>query len=192
MATGLENIIEFATIAHGEQKRKYTPERYIVHPIRVMETCRRVTNDTCILAAALLHDVLEDTKIQTAELESFLKTQMNAGMALRTLQLVIDLTDVYVKKDYPKLNRRSRKSKELLRLEKTSPDSQTIKYADIIDNSKEIIEHDPDFAKVYLFECRTNLKKLNKGNQELYHEALNLVNSLIELITKRKQNQTYP
>ena len=192
MATGLENIIEFATIAHGEQKRKYTPERYIVHPIRVMETCRRFTSDTCILAAALLHDVLEDTKIQTAELESFLKTQMNAGMALRTLQLVIDLTDVYVKKDYPKLNRRSRKSKELLRLEKTSPDSQTIKYADIIDNSKEIIEHDPDFAKVYLFECRTNLKKLNKGNQELYHEALNLVNSLIELITKRKQNQTYP
>jgi (p)ppGpp synthase/HD superfamily hydrolase len=192
METILENIIEFADNAHGEQRRKYTPERYIVHPIRVMETCRRVTNDTCILAAAILHDVLEDTEVEHAQLESFLKTQMNDDMALRTLQLVVDLTDVYVKKDYPKLNRRSRKSKELLRLEKTSPDSQTIKYADIIDNSKEIVEHDPDFAKVFLYECRTNLKKMDQGNQELYHEAVNLVNSAIELITKRKQKQTYP
>lgn len=187
MATVLENIIEFADKAHGEQKRKYTPERYIVHPIRVMETCSRVTNDTCILAAALLHDVLEDTEVKNTELESFLKTQMNDEMALRTLELVVELTDVYVKKDYSKLNRRSRKSKELLRLEKTSPDSQTIKYADIIDNAKEIVEHDPDFAKVYLFECRTNLKKMNKGNQQLYNEALNIINSSIEQLTKAKQ-----
>jgi (p)ppGpp synthase/HD superfamily hydrolase len=192
METILENIIEFADNAHGEQRRKYTPERYIVHPIRVMETCRRVTNDTCILAAAILHDVLEDTEVEHAQLESFLKTQMNDDMALRTLQLVVDLTDVYVKKDYPKLNRRSRKSKELLRLEKTSPDSQTIKYADIIDNSKEIVEHDPDFAKVFLYECRTNLKKMDQGNQELYHEAVNLVNSAIQLVTKGKQKQTSP
>lgn len=192
METVLENIIEFASRAHGEQKRKYTPESYIVHPIRVMETCSRVTNDTCILAAAILHDVLEDTEVKHAELESFLKTQMNDEMALRTLQLVVDLTDLYVKKDYPKLNRRSRKSKELLRLEKTSPDSQTIKYADIIDNCREIVEHDPDFAKVFLYECRTNLEKMDQGNQELYHEAVNLVNSAIEMVTKGKQQQTYP
>lgn len=180
METVLKNIIEYADKAHGEQTRKYTPEKYIVHPIRVMETCRRVTNDICVLAAAVLHDVLEDTEVQASEMERFLKTQMNDDLALRTLQLVIDLTDVYVKKDYPKLNRRSRKSKELIRLEKISPDAQTIKYADIIDNSKEIIAHDPDFARVFLFECRTNLKKMDKGNQELYKEALSVVNSSIE------------
>jgi (p)ppGpp synthase/HD superfamily hydrolase len=184
METVLKNIIEFADNAHGEQKRKYSPDKYIVHPIRVMETCRRVTNDPCILAAALLHDVLEDTEVTASEMERFLKTQMNDDMALRTLQLVIDLTDVYVKKDYPKLNRRSRKSKELIRLEKTSPDAQTIKYADIIDNSKEIVEHDPDFARVFLFECRTNLKKMDKGNQELYKEAINVVNGSIDLLAR--------
>jgi (p)ppGpp synthase/HD superfamily hydrolase len=184
METVLKNIIEFADNAHGEQKRKYSPDKYIVHPIRVMETCRRVTNDPCILAAALLHDVLEDTDVTASEMERFLKTQMNDDMALRTLQLVIDLTDVYVKKDYPKLNRRSRKSKELIRLEKTSPDAQTIKYADIIDNSKEIVEHDPDFARVFLFECRTNLKKMDKGNQELYKEAINVVNGSIDLLAR--------
>jgi (p)ppGpp synthase/HD superfamily hydrolase len=161
----LQHIIEFADNAHGEQTRKYTPERYIVHPIRVMESCKRVTDDICILAAAILHDVL--------------------AMAMRTVDLVVDLTDVYVKKDYPKLNRRSRKSKELLRLEKTSPDSQTIKYADIIDNTKEIVKQDPDFAKVFLRECRTNLKKLNKGNKELHAEAVNLVDRSIEELEQK-------
>lgn len=176
----LEHIIEFADRAHGEQTRKYTPERYIVHPIRVMELCKRVTDDICILAAAILHDVLEDTDVQRNELQHFLESVLGSAMAERTLQLVVDLTDVYVKKDYPKLNRRTRKARELLRLEETSPDSQTIKYADIIDNTKEIVKQDPDFAKVFLRECRANLKKLNKGNKELYDEAVNLVDRSIE------------
>lgn len=181
----LQHIIEFADNAHGAQTRKYTPERYIVHPVRVMESCKRVTDDICILAAAILHDVLEDTDVSRDELESFLKSIMEPAMAMRTLDLVVDLTDVFVKKNYPKLNRRSRKSKELIRLEKTSPDSQTIKYADIIDNTKEIVKQDPDFAKVFLRECRTNLKKLNKGNKELYDEAVNLVNRSLEELERK-------
>lgn len=182
----LDHIIEFAEKAHGEQKRKYTPDNYIVHPIRVMNICKRVTNDICILSAAVLHDVLEDTSVNETELDDFLKSLMPPDMARRTLQLVVDLTDVYIKKDYPKLNRRTRKAKELERLEKTSPDSQTIKYADIIDNSLEIVKHDPDFARVFLYECRANLQKLNQGNQELYQEATDLVNSAIEELKGRR------
>lgn len=180
MESILNTIIAFAEKAHGEQKRKYTPENYIVHPIRVMNICKRVTQDLCILSAAVLHDVLEDTPVQKSELENFLHSVMSSAMALRTLQLVVELTDIFVKKDYPQLNRRTRKAHELLRLEKTSPDSQTIKYADIIDNSLEIVKHDPGFARVFLYECRANLRQLNKGNQELYQEATQLVNSAIE------------
>ncbi|MCD6018360.1 MAG: relA 3 [Bacteroidetes bacterium] len=183
----LDKITEYADNAHGEQMRKYTPERYIVHPIRVMKTCRRFTNDICILSAALLHDVLEDTPVQKNELGDFLKSVMPDDMAHRTLDMVIDLTDVFIKKDYPKLNRRARKANELARLENTSPDSQTIKYADIIDNSIEIVNHDPDFARVFLYECRTNLKKLDKGNKELYNEAWALVNGAIESLAEKKK-----
>jgi (p)ppGpp synthase/HD superfamily hydrolase len=57
----LQEIIQFADLAHGKQVRRYTSERYIVHPVRVMETCRQYTNDISVLAAAILHDVLEDT-----------------------------------------------------------------------------------------------------------------------------------
>ena len=181
----LESIIAFADKAHGEQMRKYAPDRYIVHPVRVMNTCRRVTDDPCILAAAILHDVLEDTPVRKGELMDFLQTVMPRAQAQRTLELVVDLTDVYVKKDYPRLNRRARKAKELERLEKTSPDSQTIKYADIIDNTREIIAHDPDFAKVFLQECRANLKKLDKGNKELHAEAVRLVEEGIAMLKKK-------
>ncbi len=187
MENVLQHVKDFANNAHGEQMRKYTPERYIVHPVRVMETCKKYTDDVCILSAALLHDVLEDTPVSENALREFLLTLMNTSMAERTLKLVIDLTDVYIKKDYPKLNRRNRKHKEMERLEKTSPDSQTIKYADIIDNTVEIVRHDPDFARVYLYECRANLRKLNKGNKELYNEAVGLVNQNI-LALKAKAN----
>jgi hypothetical protein len=94
---------------------------------------------------------------------------MDEKQVARTLEMVIELTDVYVKKDFPKLNRRVRKNKESVRLAHISPDAQTIKYADILDNVSEITKHDPDFAKVFLFECRDNLKKMNKGNAALYN-----------------------
>lgn len=183
METILQKISDFADHAHGEQIRKYTPERYIAHPIRVMESCRRYTKDICILSAALLHDVLEDTAIKKEELYKFLLTLLNQAFADRTLTLVTELTDVYVKSNYPKLNRRQRKTRELARLEKTSPDSQTIKYADIIDNTVEIVDQDPDFAKVFLFECRSILRKLDKGNKELYYEATKIVDEAIMLLT---------
>lgn len=68
MDTTLYKIQQFADNAHGEQMRKYSDERYIVHPIRVMETCSAYTDKIQILAAALLHDVLEDTPVSEMEL----------------------------------------------------------------------------------------------------------------------------
>lgn len=182
----LSAVKAFAEKAHGEQKRKYTPEPYIVHPIRVMETCRKYTNDLTILSAALLHDVLEDTDVDEGEMKFFLLSQMETQQALRTLQLVIELTDVYVKQSYPGLNRRKRKSKELERIEKTSADAQTIKYADVLDNCHEIVDHDPDFARVFLNECHSLLKKIPKGNQELYQITLDKVKEAQEKLRKRK------
>jgi hypothetical protein len=86
---------------------------------------------------------------------------------------VVELTDVYTKEAYPKLNRRTRKAKEIERLISISPEAQTIKYADIIDNAKEIGKADAGFAPVYLRECKIILQKLDKGNQPLHEQAKN-------------------
>src|SRR5205085_12157373 len=182
----LEQIKDFADRAHDKQLRKYTPERYIVHPVRVMEMCKEVTNDTTILAAALLHDVLEDTQVTREEIKNFLITVMDEKHAQRTLTLVEELTDVYVKSKYPHWNRRKRKEKEAERLEKTSLASQTIKYADIIDNCIEIVIQDPEFAKKFLLECRDLLKKIDKGDKRLYQRAFETVNDCINQLKKQE------
>ncbi|MBA5247130.1 HD domain-containing protein [Marnyiella aurantia] len=175
----LKHITDFGDTAHGEQLRKYSPDRYMVHPIRVMETMKSHTGDICVLAAALLHDVLEDTPVTAEEIRKFLNKYLNEEEADRTVDLVIELTDVYVKKNYPRLNRRTRKEKELQRLARISPDGQTIKYADIMDNAQEISEEDTDFARVYLQEVRKIILELNRGNVALRNEALRVVNQAI-------------
>ena len=171
----LQQVQDFADGAHGEQMRKFAPERYIAHPIRVMELCREQTKDMTILAAALLHDVLEDTPVQQEAIRDFLLGVMPEAQAQRTLRLVVELTDIYTKKHYPEWNRRKRKAKETERLADTSADAQTIKYADIIDNGAEIVYQDTDFAEVFLRECRALLKRMDKGNPILYKRATGIV-----------------
>jgi len=171
----LEKIRNYADTAHGTQMRKYTPERYIVHPVRVMENIRDYNADLPMLAAALLHDVLEDTPVKPGEMLTFLQTVMSPADAERTLELVIEMTDVYVHEDYPQWNRKVRKMHKQDRIALTSPDAQTIKYADIIDNCREITKHDRNFAPRFLKECLANLRVADKGNPQLYSKAFEMV-----------------
>lgn len=56
----ISKALEIASIAHAKQKRKGTNIPYIIHPVGVMLVASEVTDDPAILAACLLHDVLED------------------------------------------------------------------------------------------------------------------------------------
>jgi (p)ppGpp synthase/HD superfamily hydrolase len=103
-----------------------------------MQKCQKYFEDVTILSAAILHDVLEDTEVSEGELYQFLSTIMDEAEAIRTTQLTVELTDIYTKTKYPRWNRKKRKRKEAQRLSKVSAEAQTIKYADIIDNCKEI------------------------------------------------------
>lgn len=183
----LKQVEQFADRAHGSQLRKYSPERYIVHPIRVMEICRTYTNDITVLCAALLHDVIEDTPITKQSLGEFLRSILNGSNARRTVQLVEELTDIYVKKDYPSWNRRKRKTKEAERIKNTSDDAQTIKYADIIDNCPELTNNDPEFAERFLKECRQLLTKMQRGNRELHQRAFKTVNDCLQRLREKKE-----
>ncbi|MES2456329.1 MAG: HD domain-containing protein [Bacteroidota bacterium] len=182
----LAQVRNFADQAHGDQLRKYTPERYIVHPIRVMERLQQITNDPIILASALLHDVLEDTPTTADHILEFLAPLFGRQAAGRIIKLVIELTDIYIKSAYPRLNRRERKQKENERMSKVSADAQTIKYADILDNSLEIIHQDTDFAPVYLKESMQLIKAMTKGDSRLKAAALDAIENGLQLL-KGKQ-----
>ena len=91
----LTRILKFATGAHEGQKRKYSDEDYITHPIEVAKRVNHKHVDEQMTAAALLHDVLEDTKVTHLEMRTFLHTVYSVEMAERVLSLVVLSTILY-------------------------------------------------------------------------------------------------
>ena len=66
--TLVSDAMIFATRAHDGALRKGTNLPYIVHPAEVAAIAATLTDDPHILAAALLHDVMEDCGVSEAEL----------------------------------------------------------------------------------------------------------------------------
>lgn len=64
----LNDAIIFATTAHSEQKRKCTDIPYILHPLETAAIVASMTTDENVLAAAVLHDVVEDTNVSIEEI----------------------------------------------------------------------------------------------------------------------------
>ena len=156
-----EKILEYATAAHAGQKRKYTDDDYIIHPIAVAKLVQAQGGDDNMINAALLHDVLEDTPVTHAELRTILHNILSIESAEDVLSLVVELTDVFTKEAFPEYNRDSRKQFEALRLAYVSDRAKAIKRADIEHNSESILDHDPEFAKVFLKEKKNLLEKMS-------------------------------
>jgi (p)ppGpp synthase/HD superfamily hydrolase len=152
----------FASAAHAAtgQTRKYTGEPYIKHPKAVVEILRTVPHTPEMLAAAWLHDVVEDTAVTLDQIEVFF------GPEIATLVEMV--TDVSKPDDG---NRAVRKAIDREHIGRANATAQTIKLADLIDNTRSIIARDPEFAKVYLAEKRELLKVLTKGNEDLWVAA---------------------
>ena len=64
-----DNAIIFAVHAHSGMHRKMNNTPYIIHPIEAASIVGTMTNDEEVLAAAVLHDIVEDTNIKAEEIE---------------------------------------------------------------------------------------------------------------------------
>jgi len=161
----IDHAYEFAKAAHGDQQRKYTFAPYITHPVAVARLVSSVTNDCEMICAALMHDVIEDTPVTF--------DQIRDEFGLYVADYVMELTDHH--SDPAIGNRSVRKAKECERLRGVSENAQTIKLADMIDNSASIAKHDPDFAKVYMAEKFNLLIALKGGHSVLWNQASDIV-----------------
>ena len=65
----LDKAIVFAAKAHKDTERRGKGFPYIAHPLEAMAIVATMTNDQELLAAACLHDVLEDTDVTYEELK---------------------------------------------------------------------------------------------------------------------------
>ncbi|MGQ4878516.1 HD domain-containing protein [Billgrantia sp. LNSP4103-1] len=150
----------FSRAAHQAvgQQRKYTGEPYWHHPMNVAEMVSAGEAATPeMIAAAHLHDVLEDTAVTALDIE--------ACFGQRVAALVLELTDQFIDPEIG--NRAHRKALERDRLAQVSPEAQTIKYADLIDNAGSIVSRAPGFARVYLAEKRQFLEAMERGDEGL-------------------------
>jgi hypothetical protein len=152
----------YATEAHQRinQRRKYNNEPYDVHLHEVAKLVESVSGDTEMIAAAWLHDTVEDTQATLDDIE--------AEFGVAVAELVEELTDVSRPGDG---NRAVRKAIDRRHLAQASARAKTVKLADLIDNCKDITRHDPGFAQVYLAEMDDLLDVLQDGDVQLYKRA---------------------
>lgn len=151
----------YAEHAHDaiDHRRKYSGRPYTEHLERVAARVAAVTGDAAAVAAAWLHDVVEDTPATHADIER----EFGAHVAA----LVRALTDV----DKSSGNRAARKAADRARLAHAPALVQTVKLADLIDNAEDIATNDPHFARVFLREMEALLAVLTRGDPGLLAEA---------------------
>lgn len=77
----LEDALRFAASAHEGMTRKGGDTPFILHPMEVAAIAATISTDPEILAAALLHDVVEDTPHTLEELEALFGPRVAALVA---------------------------------------------------------------------------------------------------------------
>lgn len=131
------------------QKRKYTGQPYWTHPKAVARTLLDFGCSFFIAAAGLLHDVLEDTEATPTSLVAIM-ADFEGDINL-LINIIQQLSNKYTSETYPNLNRAERHILELARLaQELTLEGAVVKLADLMDNTADIVKHDPEFAKVYL------------------------------------------
>lgn len=128
-----------ATRAHEGQKRKYTNLPYITHPARVagrVGILPGVTEE--LVAAAYLHDVLEDTTVTREEIEEATNAQVGFYVDCMTN-----------KSKGTGLPRAERKALDRKHLAEIPAEVKQIKALDRIDNLLDCTGAPVDFKKLY-------------------------------------------
>lgn len=165
-------FFEFVKEQHGDQIRKYTGKPYWTHLLSVASIVARF--DPLAIEVALGHDLIED--VDGCEWATIFDALVLCGYteieAYKIASAIQELTDKYTKENYPSLNRKARKRLEANRLSKVSSLAQTAKYADLIDNTAAIVEHDINFSRVYLDEKFQILEGMRNGNVNLLLECM--------------------
>jgi len=123
------NALLSAEQAHRGQVRKYSGDPYVLHPIRVAHMVAYAGYDDEAQAAALLHDVPEDTAITLADLAR------DTRVSPRTLKLVTALTKWWSDHQQDQTAEKAEYYGRIL----LDPEAIGLKVADRIDNISEMI-----------------------------------------------------
>ena len=126
----VDRAIIFAVKAHAGTERRGKGIPYIVHPLEAMEIVSTVTSDPELLAAAVLHDTVEDTAVTLDDLR--------AGFGERVAALVASESDSFVDETGRELDWKERKVLALKRLSVATRDEKIVALGDKLSNMRAI------------------------------------------------------
>lgn len=119
LTSKIRDAIRVATIQHKDQKRRDGITPFIIHPIEVACLVAGYAKDDDTVAAAWLHDVLEDTEGYSAE-------DIKTNFGEKVFEIVSSLTNPL----FPDLSWNEKHKKYLEILEKSSDESVLVNLAD--------------------------------------------------------------
>ena len=126
----LDRAIVFAVRAHAGTERRCKGFPYIVHPLEAVGIVATMTSDQELLAAAALHDVVEDTDIMLEQIRDEFGERIAALVAAETDELYPEVHDVE--------SWRKRKQAAIDRLASASLDAKMVALGDKLSNMRAI------------------------------------------------------
>ena len=133
----LDRAIIFAVKAHAGTERRGKGFPYIVHPMEAMEIVATMTTDQELLAAAALHDTVEDTDVTVA--------QIRAEFGDRIAALVADESEERQEGVSDEESWHDRKQAAIDHLAKASRDAKMVALGDKLSNIRAIAR---DYAEI--------------------------------------------
>ena len=126
----LDRAIVFAVRAHAGTERRGKGFPYIVHPMEAVEIVATMTRDQELLAAAVLHDTVEDTDT-TVE-------QIRTEFGDRIASLVASESDIMPEGVSEEDSWHARKQAAIDRLARASHDAKVVALGDKLSNMRAI------------------------------------------------------
>ena len=133
----IEKAVAFATRTHAGSVRKGKDKLYILHPLEAMTIVMRYTDDEDVLAAAVLHDTVEDTSVTVERLEK--------AFGPRVAGLVAPVSEDKRKDCAAETTWLERKMETISHLKEASRDTKLICLGDKLSNLREMEE---DYAEI--------------------------------------------
>ena len=126
----LDRAIVFAVRAHAGTDRRGKGYPYIVHPLEAVEIVATMTADQELLAAAVLHDTVEDTDVTVG--------QVRAGFGDRIASIVAVESDEVPEGVSEEDSWHARKQAAIDRLAKAGHDAKLVALGDKLSNMRAI------------------------------------------------------
>ena len=126
----LDRAIIFAVRAHAGTERRGKGFPYIVHPLEAVEIAATMTSDQELLAAAALHDTVEDTSVSIE--------QLRVEFGDRVASLVASETDTFQEGVSEENGWHARKQAAIDRLARASRDAKIVALGDKLSNMRAI------------------------------------------------------